>query len=285
MGQHLSALMSKRKLPELVPEGKAAGKQRLLTEEDVANEMLLGEMLGGLSEGEQELAVDAVVQDVNGVESVNGDYLDADIMLAGLADEQGAEEANLPPRLPDLPDLPIGELPAELDEAALISGQELDLSNISVTAAQARKMAPLIGSNSELNVIKFPQHELMISEIREEDELEWDSEEYTDVEAIFIAEFLKHTTALKRLDLARNQIGDDGAMALAAAVGVNPTIEYLNLESNNLSGTAGAAFCRAVEENASLQYLNLMYNALPTTAQQILRDSWAKNRPAIGLHL
>jgi len=230
--------MSKRKLPELGSESKAAGKQRLLTDEEAANEMLLGEMLGGLSEGEQEQAV----HDLHGVEGVTADFLDdAGDMLAGLVAEEGVEEAQ-PPRgeLPDLPDLPVGELPAELDETALTSCDELDLSGISVSAAQARRMAPLLASNSDLTVIKFASHELVIRELREEDELEWDSEEYTDVEAIFIAEFLKHTTQLKRLDLARNHIGDDGAIALAAAVGVNPTIEYLNLECNNLSGTGAA---------------------------------------------
>ena len=107
-----------------------------------------------------------------------------------------------------------------------------------------------------------------VGELREEDELEWDSEEYTDVEAILIAEFLKHSTKLTRLDLARNQISDEGAIALATALCANSSIEYLNLESNNLSGTAGSAFCKAVEDNSSLQYLNIMYNALPTTAQQ-----------------
>jgi hypothetical protein len=224
--------MSKRSA-ELALESKAAGKQRLMSsdEEAAANEMLLNEMLGGLSESEQNQAVHSVV---NGVQTVSDDFFDADIVLAGLAEEPHTIS---PPELPELPELAVGELPAELTEDALTSGAELDLSSINIDAAQARRMAPLICSNSDLNVIKFAQHELMIGELREEVELEWDSEEYTDIEAIFIAEFVKHSRVLKRLDLARNQIGDDGAIALAAAVSVNPAIEYLNLESNNLSGT------------------------------------------------
>jgi hypothetical protein len=232
--------MSKRSVASLAPESKAAGKQRLMTsdEEAAANEVLLTEMLGGLSEGEQSQAVHSVVHGVEGVQTVGDDFLDADIMLAGLAEEP---QVVAPPELPELPELPLGELPAELTEDALTTGEELDLRSISISPAQARRMAPLICGNSDLNVIKFAEHELMIGELREEVELEWDSEEYTDVEAIFIAEFVKHTRVLKRLDLARNQIGDDGAIALAAAVGVNPTIEYLNLESNNLSGTGACA--------------------------------------------
>lgn len=200
-------------------------------EEAAANEVLLDEMLGGLSESEQNQAVHSVV---HGVQTVSDEFLDAHIMLAGLADET---DVIAPPEPPELPELSMGELPAELTEDALTTGVELDLSRISITAAQARRMAPLICSNGDLNIIKFAEHELMIGELREEDELEWDSEEYTDIEAIFIAEYVKHSTVLKRLDLARNQIGDEGAFALAAAVSVNPTIEYLNLESNNLSGT------------------------------------------------
>lgn len=63
-------------------------------------------------------------------------------------------------------------------------------------------------------------------------ELEWDGEDYTDVEAIIIAEFLKDNKELTRLDLARNSIADAGARALAAALRENTKLEYLNLESN-----------------------------------------------------
>lgn len=63
-------------------------------------------------------------------------------------------------------------------------------------------------------------------------ELEWDGEDYTDVEAIIIAAFLKDNKELTRLDLARNSIADAGAIALAAALRENTKLEYLNLESN-----------------------------------------------------
>ena len=57
-----------------------------------------------------------------------------------------------------------------------------------------------------------------VGDLREDDELEWDSEEYTDTDAIFIAELLKANTTVKRLDLARNGIGPTGAAAVAAAL-------------------------------------------------------------------
>mmetsp|Transcript_27194 Transcript_27194/g.87309 ORF Transcript_27194/g.87309 Transcript_27194/m.87309 type:complete len:285 (-) Transcript_27194:158-1012(-) len=284
--------MSKRKLPaapEAPEAGRAAGKQRLqLPEEEDVNDDLLHEMLGDGSE-----AADAEVDRLSGgVDSIEGgiEGLDAEDLLANLEGQQSerasAEIPELPPGdAPSIPELPVGDLPPGIDATALASGGELDLSAVSLSTAQARRLAPMVCENAALSVIKFSQHELPVGELREEDELEWDSEEYTDVEAILIAEFLKHSTKLTRLDLARNQISDEGAIALATALCANSSIEYLNLESNNLSGTAGSAFCKAVEDNSSLQYLNIMYNALPTTAQQMLRDSWSKSRSNIGLHL
>ena len=174
------------------------------------------------------------------------------------------------------------ELP--VPEATLTTAEKVEISG-PITAAQARRVASLLYSNSELKTIVYDSHELTTEDLRENDELEWDGEDYTDVEAIIIAAFLKDNKELTRLDLARNSIADAGAIALAAALRENTKLEYLNLESNNLSGTAGSAFCKAVEDNSSLQYLNIMYNALPTTAQQMLRDSWSKSRSNIGLHL
>jgi hypothetical protein len=117
----------------------------------------------------------------------------------------------------------------------LRSGAEVDLSELVITAAQARLMAPHLAANEELTTLRLDGHELAISDLREDDELEWDSEEYTDVDAILIAEFLKNNTCVKRLDLARNQIGDAGGSALAHALASNTCIEYLNLEGNGVA--------------------------------------------------
>ena len=55
---------------------------------------------------------------------------------------------------------------------------------------------------------------------------------------IVIAALLMANTTVKRLLLARNQIGDAGAGALANLLQTNSCIEYLNLESN-MFGEAG----------------------------------------------
>ena len=49
---------------------------------------------------------------------------------------------------------------------------------------------------------------------------------------IIIAELLKVNETVKRLDLARNNIGDIGVCAIAQMLRSNSSIEYLNLESN-----------------------------------------------------
>ena len=43
-------------------------------------------------------------------------------------------------------------------------------------------------ANGDLAKLKLATSTLSISDLKEDDELEWDSEEYTDVEAIIIAE-------------------------------------------------------------------------------------------------
>lgn len=59
---------------------------------------------------------------------------------------------------------------------------------------------------------------------------------------IVIAELMKTNSSVQRLDLARNILGDAGAMALASMLSENSTLEYLNLESNTF-GERGACRC------------------------------------------
>ena len=68
-----------------------------------------------------------------------------------------------------------------------ISGAAFDLSKLEVTAAQARKIAPLLCANAELRAIRCAGGELRVSDLRGQEELEWDAEEIHDVEAIIIA--------------------------------------------------------------------------------------------------
>ena len=69
-----------------------------------------------------------------------------------------------------------------MDESELKTAPEIDLSTLDVTVAQARKIAPLLCANTELRAIRCEGGELSVSDLREEEELEWDSEEIRDVE-------------------------------------------------------------------------------------------------------
>jgi len=183
--------------------------------------------------------------------------------------------------------LEVGELPDGLTEAQLQGVDEVDLSGYVLTLPQVRRVAQVLAQNGELSTVTLSDHSLNVGEMRDEAELEWDSEEYTDIDAIIIAELLKANTEVKRLDLARNQIGDAGACALASMLGDNSTIEYLNLESNTFGERGGNAFCEALGVNSSVQYLNLMYNSVPTSVQDKTRKMWQNSArgQGVGLHL
>jgi len=249
------ALMStKRKASE---PGGAAGKRRAA---DDATETIEGgyDLLGiidGLggdegNENDEDALQSAFENDADGLGDALGDDLEGQIE-AGV---DGIEEGDLgESEIADDDDAPQSEvgddavseadedvlLPSGLEESELKTATEVDLSKLDISAAQARKIAPLLCANEALTTIRCEGGELSVADLRDEDELEWDSEEYHDVEAIIIAEYMKTNTVLQRLDLARNSITDAGARALALALHLNSSLEYLNLESNVVAEKGG----------------------------------------------
>ena len=228
--------------------------------EDGFDDSELGDLEDALGDdGGEEGDDDGEEGDDGGEEEDDGD---------GDGDDGGGE---LPPETEDDATLPV-------DASELEAGEEVDLSAHTLSTAQARLIAPHLVQNGDLAKLKLATSTLSISDLKEDDELEWDSEEYTDVEAIIIAEcvhrrrprnslpqaisaqlrpesprvtahpscsaldrrYLKASLPkLERLDLARNQISDAGARALSAAIAVNTTLEYLNLESNVVAEKGG----------------------------------------------
>ena len=61
-----------------------------------------------------------------------------------------------------------------MDESELKTAPEIDLSTLDVTVAQARKIAPLLCAHADLKTIRCEGGELSVSDLREEEELEWD---------------------------------------------------------------------------------------------------------------
>ena len=292
-------MSTKRKAPA---PGGAAGKRRAADEAPESidgGDDLLG-IIDGLGGGEgDDTDADALQSALeNGDDGLGdelGDELEGDaIGLDGLTDNDLGES-----EIADDDDTPQSEIGDDavseadedvvlpIDESELKTATAIDLSKLDITAAQARKIAPLLCANADLKTIRCEGGELSVSDLRDEDELEWDSEEYHDVEAIIIAEYMKTNTELKRLDLARNSITDAGARALALALHLNSSVEYLNLESNVVAEKGGKALCLAVASNSRLSYLNISHNAISSTGQQELRDVWTKAHGGsqLGLHL
>lgn len=265
--------MSKRKEREPAGGAKAAGKRRV------------GEADGEL-ENDDQLAMEGLLAEV-GEDTIDdaGDLAD---VIDELPEEDGDDDDGDEGQAADAAGGPfdeVGELPDGLTEQQLTSGEEVDLSAYELTLPQARRVAQCLARNESIATVKFEGHSLAVGELRDEDELEWDSEEYTDVDAIVIGELLRNNSTVSRLDLARNQIGDAGACALAAMLGVNSTVEYLNLESNTFGERGGTAFCENLRSNTSLQYLNIMYNSVPTGVQTRMKTAWQSAGRNVGLHM
>ena len=66
-------------------------------------------------------------------------------------------------------------------------------------------------------------------------------------------------TALQVLGLDHNNIGDEGAKAIAKALTTNATLQLLGLGSNGIGDDGGRAMAEALSTNATLQSLWLGY--------------------------
>lgn len=274
--------MSKRKAPEASSD-KAAGKRPAAEAEADEDDLLEAALLLGGDDGSDlDADADDLAAAVDGIDG-DGGFGDDDGFDGGFGGGGSESEA-------DGGDAYEGDDVADaipLDEAVVSAAEEVSLKGTNLTLPEARRVAQLLAANTSLATIHFESHDMSVTDLADDDELEWDSEEYTDLEAIVIAELLKANTSVKRLDLARNQIGDAGARALAAMLGVNGTLEYLNLESNVFGEKAGEAFATGLGSNATLQYLNLTYNSVPSGTQDEIRAIWqaGEGRGKTGLHL
>jgi hypothetical protein len=75
-----------------------------------------------------------------------------------------------------------------------------------------------------------------------------------------MADVLKENTSLQMLDLHGNNIGVEGARAMADALKENTSLHTLNLYSNNIGVEGARAMADALKENTSLRTMNLYGN-------------------------
>jgi Ran GTPase-activating protein (RanGAP) involved in mRNA processing and transport len=96
---------------------------------------------------------------------------------------------------------------------------------------------------------------------------------------------IKKNKTIIALDLARNNIGDDGAKALADALKVNKTITTLNLAWNKIGIEGAKALAEALEKNKTITTFNLWGNNIGDDGAIALADALKVNETITELCL
>ena len=95
-------------------------------------------------------------------------------------------------------------------------------------------------------------------------------------DATVVAEILKSNTSVTKVHLQNNEeIGDEGAKALAEALKVNATVKDLLLMDCGIGDDGAAALAEALRSNTSLTRLWLQGNGVSEQGKQLLRDAVA----------
>jgi Leucine-rich repeat (LRR) protein len=92
-------------------------------------------------------------------------------------------------------------------------------------------------------------------------------------------------TTLKELVLSNNQIQDNGAAALAAAMKVNESLVSLNLNNNNIHDRGGRVLLEYMKSNKTLQELKLEGNYLSKDVFTSITRSAAQNSKWFNSHV
>jgi hypothetical protein len=91
--------------------------------------------------------------------------------------------------------------------------------------------------------------------------------------------------ALTTLSLWNNNIGDQGARALAAALADNATLTTLNLGSNRIGAAGALALEDALEKNATLRTLGFDSNDVGTQGVMALAAALEQNATLTSLNI
>jgi len=96
--------------------------------------------------------------------------------------------------------------------------------------------------------------------------------------AAALATALTTNTTLTTLDLYGNNIGAEGAAALATALTTNTILTTLNLCWNGIGAEGAAALARALTTNTSLTTLDLGSNGIGTAQLDLVETQLERNR-------
>jgi Ran GTPase-activating protein (RanGAP) involved in mRNA processing and transport len=113
--------------------------------------------------------------------------------------------------------------------------------------------------------------------------LEWNN--IGDEGAKALADALGKDSRLTSLGLFGNSIGDEGAKALADALGKNSGLTSLYLGANNIGAEGAKALADALGKDSSLTGLNLWHNNIGDEGAKALADALEKNSSLTNLDL
>ena len=119
---------------------------------------------------------------------------------------------------------------------------------------------------------------------RDQTEASFVAQSLQPADAILIASDLQFMAVLNNLSLFNNNIGDDGAKAIAEALKVNPVLNNLDLRRNSIGVDGAKAIAEALKVNPVLTKLDLEYNNLGEAGKKAVRDA-VKDRSGFVLEL
>jgi Ran GTPase-activating protein (RanGAP) involved in mRNA processing and transport len=100
-----------------------------------------------------------------------------------------------------------------------------------------------------------------------------------------IAEALKVNAVVTTLDLGRNKIGDEGAKAIAEALKVNAVVTTLYLYDNNIGPEGAMAIAEALKVNAVLTSVDLRFNSIGDVGAMAIAEALKVNAVVTTLDL
>ena len=103
--------------------------------------------------------------------------------------------------------------------------------------------------------------------------------------AIALADELKTNTSIKELELYVNDIGPAGATAIAKALEENKSLTTLNLNRNKIGPTGATSLAKTLETNTSLTHLNLRCNNSGDTGATALAKALEENKSIKKINL
>jgi NLR family CARD domain-containing protein 3 len=142
--------------------------------------------------------------------------------------------------------------------------QELHLGNNNIDDDGMKAMAKMLCHNDALTYLSFSS--LVSDELLSPFPVDRVKLSFVGVEAIALA-LQEHNRSLTKLNLAYNNIDDNGATVLAQMFVSNKSLTILDLEGNNITSIGANTFAKVLQSNkvSSLRHLELANNAIDNT--------------------